>query len=107
MRNVQQSQGYSADAAPRVPTLKLSMYRTVWLSSGTIVPPDYQHNMQPPFHVYNWLTSYNSLTEQKYRSFQMHGQANHSHLAWYKGIKSNTSKLDIKDSLRYYNTKKT
>jgi len=53
MRNVQQSQGYSADAAPRVPTLKLSMYRTVWLSSGTIVPPDYQHNMQPPFHVYN------------------------------------------------------
>ena len=38
-------EGYSADVAPRVPTLKLSIYLTVWLSSGTVVPPDCQHNI--------------------------------------------------------------
>ena len=34
--------GYSADMAPREPVLKLSMYRTVLFSIGTIVPPDYR-----------------------------------------------------------------
>lgn len=33
-------QGYSADEDPLVPTLKLSMKRTVRLSKGTVVPPD-------------------------------------------------------------------
>ena len=39
-------EGYSADVAPRLPTLKLSMYRTVRLSSGTAVPPDCQQNIK-------------------------------------------------------------
>ena len=34
--------GYSAEDDPRVPTLKLSMYRTVRLSRGTVVPPDWK-----------------------------------------------------------------
>jgi hypothetical protein len=31
---------YSADAEPLPPPLKLSRYRTVFLSKGTVVPPD-------------------------------------------------------------------
>ena len=31
---------YSALVAPRVPAEKLSIYRTVWVSKGTVVPPD-------------------------------------------------------------------
>ena len=34
--------GYSAEAAPLVPMLKLSMKRTAFSSSGTRVPPDYK-----------------------------------------------------------------
>lgn len=34
------SKKYSADVAPRVPALKLSMKRTVCFSSGTVVPPE-------------------------------------------------------------------
>ena len=34
--------GYSAEAAPRVPMLKLSMKRTAFSSNGTRVPPDYK-----------------------------------------------------------------
>lgn len=33
-------QGYSAEAAPLVPLLKLSINLTVLLSKGTAVPPD-------------------------------------------------------------------
>ena len=34
--------GYSAEAAPLVPMLKLSMKRTAFSSNGTRVPPDYK-----------------------------------------------------------------
>ncbi|KAH9437019.1 hypothetical protein MCOR02_000680 [Pyricularia oryzae] len=34
------SRKYSAEVAPRVPALKLSMKRTVWRSRGTVVPPE-------------------------------------------------------------------
>ena len=33
---------YSAEVAPRVPIEKLSTYRTVFSSSGTVVPPKQQ-----------------------------------------------------------------
>jgi len=33
--------GYSAEAEPLVPALKLSTNLTVWFSSGTVVPPDF------------------------------------------------------------------
>jgi len=40
MRPVSICNGYSAEAEPLVPMLKLSINLTVFPSSGTVVPPD-------------------------------------------------------------------
>jgi len=58
---------YSADAAPRVPTLKLSMYLTVRLSRGTTVPPDCKKacNIIEIIPLAQWSTLYFELTANK------------------------------------------
>jgi len=64
-------EGYSADVAPRVPTLKLSIYLTVWLSNGTVVPPDCQHNitfiMSLSYHTTAESTSVPSAYHLQYK----------------------------------------